>query len=126
MAEQGVRVLGNDTVDVVAEGGPLAGQTLKVRTIKRSERIKLMDAVGGNLDSDAAKMKFAVLAARLAIPPGTVIDPRNNLHFLNDSKNPTGLWMQPEEFADMLTDETLGKVLAAAMGQQVSEAQAGN
>jgi hypothetical protein len=123
MSEQGVRVLGEDTVEIKVESGRLKGHTLHVATLKRSERIKLMRAVGGNLDSDVTKMEFATLVMRRAVRR---IDPHPqgvNVHssdFSDESR--VGLSLLSEDVADLLDDETLAKVVAAAMEQHTSEA----
>lgn len=127
MSEQGVRVLGEDTVEISVESGRLKGHTLHVATLKRSERIKLMRAVGGNLDSDVTKMEFATLVMRRGvrrISPDVQGLPVFQSQ-VNDERR-IGLSMLSEEVADLLDDETLAKVVAAAMEQQTSEAQAGN
>ncbi len=127
MIEQGVRVLGGDTVEINVESGRLKGHTLHVATLKRSERIKLMEAAGGSLDSDVAKLKFATLVMRRAvrrISPEVQGLPVFQSQ-VNDERR-IGLSMLSEEVADLLDDETLAKVVAAAIEQQTSEAQAGN
>ena len=127
MSEQGVRVLGEDTVEISVESGRLKGHTLRVATLKRSERIKLMRAVGGNLDSDVAKMEFATLVMRRAVRQ---ISPMpQNINMLpsdTSEERRIGLSLLSEDVADSLDDNILAKVVAAAMEQHTSEAQAEN